>query len=149
MTTLLISPFGAKVNTSNCAKDYKQASAYNLPTSTRQITTNFLTPATNIKKIPAGYELQLSMPGFSKENVKIMVENNTLIIEGNKETVQIEGEKILYKEFSQQNFRRTFSMGETLDSNSVEANFQNGILTINIANKQVAEQAKAINISVN
>lgn len=81
-------------------------------------------------------EIHAELPGISKENVKVDVQDNTLTISGGTKTESTEqsgdSRKYIRKELKRSNFKRSFSLGETLDQNSVDALYKDGILTIKI-----------------
>lgn len=153
MTTLLFSPFGMKVGHPSVGGDLNQklnrfVSREAIP-AVRQMTNRVVNPAVNIIKSDLGYNLYLSIPGFSKDNVTLTVEQNVLTVKGTKELVEVEGEKYLYKEFSHVDFKRDFSLGETLDPNTITASFSNGILNIGISFKPEVAENKTLSIQVN
>jgi HSP20 family protein len=151
MTTLLISPFGLKVRQNAMVDDLGRAAKQFYRTEAvpaiKQFTNAWATPAVNIKKTETGYELFFSIPGFVKEDVKVFIENDTLKVEGTKDSTMAEGEKILYKEFKHEDFKRAFTLGDKIDADSIVASFENGILKVSLDNKK--ETAKPIiNIEV-
>lgn len=153
MTTLLVSPFGMKVRQGYPSNDFSKAVdqfiRQEAVPAIKNVTNSIAVPAVNIKKTDTAYELQFSIPGFSKENVKVTVENNLLTVEGSKEQSKAEGEKIIYKEFRHQDFKRTFNLGEEIDKQNVEAAFNAGILTVTLGLLSVTEKQNKINISIN
>lgn len=153
MTTLLFSPFGMKVGYPSVGEDLNQklnrfVSEEAIP-AVRQMTNRFANPAVNIVKSDVGYDLYLSIPGYSKDNVTLSVEQQVLTVQGTKEHTEVEGEKYLYKEFTHLDFKRNFSLGETLDPSSIKATFANGILNIRIAFKPEVTENQKISIQVN
>lgn len=153
MTTLLFSPFGMKVGHPSIGADLNQklnrfVSEEAIP-AVRQMTNRFANPAVNIVKSEVGYDLFLSIPGFSKENVTLSVEQQVLTVQGTKEHNEEEGEKYLHKEFSYLDFKRNFSLSEMLDPNTIKATFANGILHIGISFKPEVTENQKISIQVN
>tara|TARA_Y100000034_G_C6758871_1_gene337839 strand:+ start:189 stop:671 length:483 start_codon:yes stop_codon:yes gene_type:complete len=85
------------------------------------------------------------IPGLTKEQVKIEIEENVLIISGDKhKTIEDEGAKILKRELKQSSFKRSFELGDVLDSDKISANFEDGILSIDLPKRQPKEPAKKI-----
>ena len=94
-------------------------------------------PAVNVLKNEQGFQLELSAPGFSKEEITLLVEKDTLIITGEKKTEETTVEKKFHrKEFSYNNFKRKFNLTEQVDKEKIEATFENGIVSIQLPKKQ-------------
>ncbi len=145
MTTLFFAPYQMNCKAAGCAPDNTRTQFSRHPMYSNK---NFNTPSANIIKDEKGYELQLSLPGFSKENIIIELVENTLNIEGRINQSVSENEKILRKEFSSKNFKSSFTIGDVLDANTIDAAFQNGILSIKIAFKLTPEPQKPNTIEV-
>ena len=97
-------------------------------------------PAVNVIETGEGFRIELSAPGLSKEDFSIGVEKDILTIEANKETKELDGEKIVKREFDFSTFKRTFRLPETIDVNNINASFLNGILSISLAKKEEAKE---------
>jgi len=90
-------------------------------------------PATNIKENKKEFKLELSVPGFDKEDFKLEIEKNVLKISAQKEIKNEEkdGEdKVLRREFRHSSFSRSFSIPENVDTEHIEAKQTDGILEI-------------------
>ena len=91
----------------------------------------------NIKQTEAGYELEIIAPGFTKDDFKIQLEKNLLTVSAErKEEEENKAEKQIRKEFKFQSFKRSFTIDEKIDTEKVEAKYDNGVLVINLANKE-------------
>ncbi|MFL5809117.1 MAG: Hsp20/alpha crystallin family protein [Flavisolibacter sp.] len=102
----------------------------------------------NIRETETEYVLEMIAPGFEKENFKIQLEKNILTVsaEAKNETVN-ENEKNVLREFTQQSFKRSFTVDEKLDSENIVAKYVNGVLTLNLPKKaEVKEATKNISI---
>lgn len=149
MTTLLFSPYGMNYKNTCCTPDNTRTRrAYHGHPHHMNSYRNFNTPPANIIKNETGYELQLSLPGYTKEDISIQALNDSLTIEGKLNTQTSETEKFLHREFISGEFKRTFTIGEVLDINTVDASFANGILSVKIAFKPRPEAPKPNNIEV-
>ena len=94
------------------------------------------------------YLLQMDLPGFSEKDVEISLKENILTISSlakGEKVEKIEGEYIL-KERNSKQFLRRFTLPNDIDSEKVNANFKNGVLSINIPRKE-AMQKRTIAIS--
>ena len=91
----------------------------------------------NIKQNENGYELELIAPGFSKDDFKIQLDKNLLTISAEKkEEEENKTEKQIRREFKFQSFKRSFSVDEKIDTEKIEAKYENGVLVIKLANKE-------------
>ncbi len=102
---------------------------------------------TNILEENDTYVVTCEIPGVAKENVKINVEDNTLIISvAKKETNKDEKKSYLVKEISESALTRQFYL-EDMDENNISAKLDNGILTITVGKlKEVKPESRKIMI---
>ena len=95
-------------------------------------------PSVNVAENNSEFLMELSAPGFSKEEVSISVEDNNLVIIGEKKSETEEGDKkYSRKEFSYQNFRRSFNLPEEINQEKINGKIENGIIHISLPKKQV------------
>lgn len=93
-------------------------------------------PAVNILATENGFRLELSVPGWAKEELSIQLEKQVLAISGRKENQEESAQpNFLRREFTTRAFRQTFRLPETIDPETVSAALVNGILTIDLSNK--------------
>ena len=75
------------------------------------------------------------VPGLTKDKINIEIDDGILSIKGekreNKEEKDKKG-KITYSERKCSAFCRSFSVGDNIDKESIDAKFENGVLTINL-----------------
>lgn len=91
-------------------------------------------PAVNISEDENKYNLELSAPGFEKNDFKIELKKGMLTISGEHKTENETKEKnYSRKEFSFGSFQRSFSLPEGIDEDAVDAKYENGILRISLA----------------
>lgn len=91
--------------------------------------------------------ITMEVPGMRPEDVKLSVENNVLTIRGEKQSErQDESGQVHRNERSYGLFERTFALPSTVDSEKIEARYENGILNITIPK---AERARPREIRVN
>lgn len=90
-------------------------------------------PAVNIAETKDGYRLEMALPGWRQDNVKINLDGNLLEISGEMES-KAENEESQYtrREFSRSSFNRTFTLPETVDGERIEAEFNDGVLNITL-----------------
>lgn len=93
-------------------------------------------PAVNIHETNDNFSVELAAPGLSKEDFKIQLEKNQLSVSAKKETTQTEeGTNYTRREFSYTNFKRSFTLPESVDSDNINAIYENGILQLSIPKK--------------
>ncbi|HET9431475.1 MAG TPA: Hsp20/alpha crystallin family protein [Chitinophagaceae bacterium] len=102
----------------------------------------------NISETDKNYILEVVAPGFNKEDFKLSVDQNTLTISAEKkEQVGEESKRQIRKEYHYKPFKRSFTIDEKTDASAIEAQYVNGVLTINLPKKEIVkETAKEINI---
>ena len=91
------------------------------------------TPSVNVSETKDGLELTAELPGLSREDLSIELENNMLTISGEKTEQVTEGEeerRYHVWERSSGSFRRSFSLPRTISGDDVAATFENGVLTV-------------------
>ena len=94
---------------------------------------NFSTPKVNIVETVEEFRIELAAPGLKKENFELKVEKDLLWIKGiqGKEAEATEG-KYSKREFAFGVFERRFRLPETINTEGIEANYENGILTVSL-----------------
>ena len=93
--------------------------------------------------------LKADLPDVKKEEVEIMLENGTLTLKGQRKFEKDEKNKGFHRiERSYGSFVRYFTVPETVDSENVRAEYQNGVLTVTLPKKEVAKP-RAIKVQVN
>jgi HSP20 family protein len=102
--------------------------------------------ATDVSESPDHLRITMELPGVRPEDVKISLENNILTIRGEKrQEVEANNERVHRYERSYGFFERTFALPNTVDPEKINANYENGVLTITIPK---AERAKPREIPV-
>ena len=99
-------------------------------------------PAVNIKETKENFEVEVAAPGMTKDDFKIELKGNTLTIfsEKSNETEQ-EDSRFTRREFSYQSFNRSFNLPkETVDTENIQARYENGLLKLAIPKKEEAKQ---------
>jgi HSP20 family protein len=98
---------------------------------------NYSAPAANITEHEGEFQLELAVPGMNKEDFKIDVENNLLTISSEKEMQNEEKDKnYTRREFVYGSFSRSFTLPKSVNSDSIEATYKNGILQIVLPKKE-------------
>jgi HSP20 family protein len=96
----------------------------------------------NIRETATDYILDVVAPGLTKEDFKISLENNilTVAVEKKNETVN-ENEKLIRREYKQSAFKRSFTVDEKINAETISAQYVNGVLTLNLPKKEEIKPA--------
>ena len=99
-------------------------------------------PAVNISENEKEYNLELIVPGFKKEDIKIKTDHDLLTISAeSKSESKGDGEKnYTRREYTYSAFTRTFRLPEYVNLNAIEAHYVDGVLQVKIPKNQ--SQAK-------
>jgi HSP20 family protein len=98
--------------------------------------TGISVPAVNVVESKDRFFIEVAAPGLNKDDFRINLEKNILTISSEKEVKNENNDKrFMRREFSYSNFRRTFSLPQTIDSEGISATYSNGILFVEIPKK--------------
>ncbi len=94
-------------------------------------------PPVDITETENDYYLFFEVPGMEKKDIKVTVTNNVLTISGNREMKEAENdESYIRREIVNGSFERRFTLPETIKSDSVKADYKNGILKVHLQKKE-------------
>jgi HSP20 family protein len=102
-------------------------------------------PVTDIFETEQALTVVMEMPGVSKENVEVAVENDVVTIEGRIDFAKYEGLQPLYTEYNIGNFSRSFQIAGTIDQAGIKAELKDGLMTLVLPK---TEKAKPRRISI-
>lgn len=95
---------------------------------------------TDIKETEGGYELQIDLPGFQKEDVCAALENGYLTITATKKTEEenkdTQNGRYIRKERFEGTCRRTFYVGEDVTEEDIKGRFEQGTLKLAVPKKE-------------
>ncbi len=90
-------------------------------------------PRTDLSETDGAYRLRIDLPGLSKDEIDINVQNNALTVRGERESTQTaEEEEYVRVERAFGTFHRTFTLPNAVDAEEIEAAYEDGVLTINV-----------------
>ena len=105
-------------------------------------------PKVNVYEYDDKVGIVAEIPGLTKKQLNVEVEDNVLTISGDKHSVWDDAKaKVLRRELKQSSFKRSFTLGELLDGDDISANFKDGVLSIEIP-KSVPEKPKKHSINI-
>lgn len=104
-------------------------------------------PPVDIHETDGAFVCTADLPGLSKDDIEVTVEDGTLTISGERTFENTENEKAQLRrvERSYGSFRRSFTLPTGIDAKKVEAKFKDGVLTLTLPK---AETAKPRRITV-
>jgi HSP20 family protein len=89
--------------------------------------------------------VHLDLPGVDPDSIDLTVERNALTISADRHWKPVEGDEVFANERRQGSFKRQLLLGDSLDTDNVEATYENGVLTVIVP---VADRAKPRRIAV-
>ena len=88
-------------------------------------------PRYNVVKVGAhGYRIEVALPGWEKDQVKVICTNNVLSIEGDKKSEDNSNEDLIHKGISGKSFERRFKLDSDLEVKT--ASMDNGMLKVGL-----------------
>ena len=103
-------------------------------------------PPVDIQETADGYRLQAELPGLTKDDISITLENNVLRLSGERKFEKDAKKESFHRiERTYGTFSRAFALPQQVNGEGVQASFENGVLTIPVPK---AEQAKPRKIAI-
>ncbi len=96
-----------------------------------------------------GYTVHADLPGVNKDDINVSVEGNVVQIEAEtsgEKVTKDKGDKVLRSERYSGTISRTFSLGQDVDADKVEAKYADGVLTLQLP-KMASAQSRKITIN--
>jgi HSP20 family protein len=105
-------------------------------------------PAVDIKETDEAYSIEAELPGMSKDDIKVTVQDGVLSIQGERRQEEETGDRKHHRvERVYGSFIRRFTLPENVDENSIDANFKDGVLSLTLTKAEPA-QPRAIEVNV-
>jgi len=106
-------------------------------------------PAVNIAEDENKYAIEFAVPGLTKSDFSINLDNDILTVKSEKENSNEESNSnYTRKEFSYSSFQRSFTMPDAADGENIKAEYKDGILSIEIPKKEEAKVKPAKEIQI-
>lgn len=103
----------------------------------------------NIEEKDDRYILTAAVPGWKQEEIDIGIHDGYLTIKGNRESEsKTEDGKYHLREFSHTRFERSFTLGDGIDPEKVEAKLEHGVLTVMLPKKEDMKP-RSVKVQVN
>jgi len=92
--------------------------------------------------------VKAEVPGLTREDIEVSVENSTLVLKGTKKfEAEVKEENYRRIERAYGQFHRSFTLPSTVDSTRVSADYRNGVLTVKLPFREEAKP-RTINVEV-
>lgn len=109
-------------------------------------------PAVNVKETENGFDVEVAAPGLKKEDFKVEIENDLLIISSEKKEKHEEKDKdgkYTQREFSYQSFKRSFRLPKNaIDADKVQARYEHGVLHLSLPKREEVKPKPARQIEI-
>lgn len=91
-------------------------------------------PAMNIREDEKFFEVELAVPGFSKDEIEVSLEDDKLHVFAEKSIEKVDEKEKEYtrKEFTYNEFERLITLPAFVNAEEVKANYHNGILSLTL-----------------
>src|SRR3981081_499579 len=111
------------------------------------LATSTFAPAVDVYEDEHSVTLKIEVPGIDEKDIDVRIENNTLVVHGERKIEKEEKEEN-YRRVERQygSFTRTFTLPPTVETDNVSATYDKGVLKIKLAKKA---EAKPKQIKVN
>ena len=101
----------------------------------------------DISEDEAGFHIDAELPGLTKEQIALNVEDDVLTIKAERKQASEESKKNFHRvERSYGSFSRSFNLGEMIDQENISADFDNGVLHVTLPKAQPVRKTKEISI---
>jgi HSP20 family molecular chaperone IbpA len=106
-----------------------------------------IAPAADIVTTDDGYRLVVEMPGVTRENLTIDLENDTLTLRGARQAMEKDKSLLLNGRLADRPFEKRFVLGRDLDRAQIQAKLENGLLTVTLPRREDTKPTR-IEVSV-
>lgn len=96
----------------------------------------------DLSETDSSYELQVDLPGLTRDDVDIEYSNGALVVSGERRDEREDERKGYYlSERTYGGFRRVFRVPESVDHEKIAAHFNDGVLTVELPKTEQAQQS--------
>lgn len=105
--------------------------------------------AVNIHETDDAFLLELNAPGRNKEDFSIQVDKGLLTISyEKKDSLEEKNHRTVRREFTYKSFKRSFSVDDKINTEAIQANYENGVLKLLLPKKEEVKNSPRL-ISIN
>ena len=103
---------------------------------------------TDVRETDSGYEVDIDLPGFKKDEINIQLDNGYLSISAAKGLDKDEQDKYIRKERYAGSMSRSFYVGNAITQDDIKAKYESGILRLSVPKKAAEEIEGAKRIAI-
>lgn len=113
-------------------------------------TWNNSVPAVNVEENENAYTIEVAVPGLSKNDFRIDLEDHVLTVSSEqKDEKKEEKRNYMRREFSYNSFKRSFQLPESVDMDKIKASHEAGVLIIHLPKREEVLQKAPKQIEIN
>jgi len=106
-------------------------------------------PAVNIRRNGRIFEMQVALPGFLKEEIHVLVDDDILTISAEKKTQEFQDSSgYILNEFDVDRMERKFRLAKGIGHEKIQAEFENGVLNMSFFDVPQEEEKEYQQIEV-
>jgi len=107
------------------------------------------TAPVNIRENETGYYLQLMAPGFTREDIKVTVQQQQLTVSASVKTDESgDNQPFARQEFTPKSFSRTFTLPKGVDVSKIAVKYENGLVLLFVPKPEEAPKPAVLEIAV-
>lgn len=111
----------------------------------------FSAPSIDLTETPDVYTAEIETPGFSRDEIELVIKDGLLTISGDKPITvetdeEIEKNCVMQERRYPDSFRRTISLPKNVDTENVRAKYENGLLSVEFQKLDNVDNGLKINI---
>lgn len=99
-------------------------------------------PTVRVVESVDAVELLAAVPGADENSTEITVENNTLTLKARMTTAASDGQNVVYNEFRDGDYLRSFELSDQIDRSRIEARVKDGVLRVRMPKVEQAQPKK-------
>lgn len=108
-----------------------------IPATLAKTENDSTSPLVNISETTDSYLIEVNAPGRNKENFQLKLDKNLLTVSYEAAEQKAEdNRKSIRREFTSNNFKRTFTVDEKIATDNIQARYENGILLVTLPKKE-------------
>ena len=94
---------------------------------------------TDVKETDEGYEVDVELPGFRKDEIKLELNNGYLTISAEKNLQKESKDRMLRQERYTGTMQRSFYVGENITEEDIKARYEDGVLSLRLPKKDAVK----------
>lgn len=110
-----------------------------LPSTFKAYDERSFTPAAEMSEAEEHFVMSVDLPGMKKDDIKLEMSNNILTISGERKYEKTDNSKFQRYEKAYGFFKRSFTLLSSVDSEKIEAKYEDGVLEIYLPKTQAAK----------